>query len=97
MDKIIVKNLLLSQTLGANQWELQESQPLLLSIVAYINFANSDLLTQSINYASLAKSAIAFTESHKRETLEHFATSLCTALLYFCIIIAMNIECRKLP
>jgi dihydroneopterin aldolase/2-amino-4-hydroxy-6-hydroxymethyldihydropteridine diphosphokinase/dihydropteroate synthase len=94
MDQIIVKNLLIALKLGPNQWELLEQQPILLNITAYTTIANrEDLL--SLNYASLANSAIQFCENNCSSNSMHIiAIQLCHALLkqYKMVRITVKIE-----
>ena len=84
MDKLLVKDLLLRNTLGANAWELQERQPLLLNLTAYFDVgesAKNDLLTASISYAALAKHAQLYTENNHHRTLESLSSGVALALL----------------
>lgn len=84
MDQLIVRDLLLINTCGPNQWEFTEEQPLLLSINAFINLSRAaefDLLSDSVSYAALAKTALQTVDSLPLKTLESLSTRIADALL----------------
>lgn len=82
MDQILVKHLLICHTLGANQWEIRSKQPLLFTITAFTTVRDDDVLTNSVNYASLAESAQKFTENSDCDTMEILAESMSRYLLH---------------
>lgn len=76
MDKIIIKDLLVRGIIGINDWERTNPQDILINIEIEADLrqaGESDDLTLSVNYRTVAKKVIAHAESAQRLTVEALA------------------------
>ncbi len=79
MDKIIIKNLVARGIIGLNDWERVKPQEILINIIAFTDIskaAETDDVTYSVNYRTLAKKAQAHAETAERLTVEALASDI---------------------
>jgi len=79
MDKIIIKDLAARGIIGINDWERKKKQDILINIVIYTDThkaADTDDITHSVNYRTVAKNVLAHAESAERLTLEALAADV---------------------
>jgi 2-amino-4-hydroxy-6-hydroxymethyldihydropteridine diphosphokinase len=74
MDKIIIKNLRVKGSLGADHWQIHRNQILIFNVVGFINFDKSDTMEDKISYSIIANHIQNYVEIHsKLKTLESLA------------------------
>lgn len=79
MDKVIIKDLLVRGIIGINDWERENPQDILINIIAFTDTgraAETDDITDCVNYRTLAKRVQAYVESTARFTVEALANDL---------------------
>ena len=79
MDKVIIKDLLARGIIGINEWERKQPQDILINIVVFTDThkaAETDDISDCINYKTLAKRARAHAETSARLTIEALANDL---------------------
>lgn len=79
MDKIIIKNLVARGIIGLNDWEREKPQEILINIIISTDTrkaAQSDDITHSVNYRTVAKKAQAHAETAARLSLEALAEDI---------------------
>jgi FolB domain-containing protein len=79
MDKVIIRDLTARGIIGLNDWEREQPQEILINIVLYADLhqaGESDDISKSVNYRTVAKKAIAHAESAGRLTVEALAADL---------------------
>jgi FolB domain-containing protein len=79
MDKIFIKDLLVRGIIGANDWEREKPQDILINITVFADTrpaAKSDALEDCVNYRTIAKKVIAHAETSARITVEALANDL---------------------
>jgi len=79
MDKIIIKDLLVRGILGVNDWEREKPQDILINIVAFTDTrraAQTDDLSDCVDYRALAKKVQAHAERAARCTVEALANDV---------------------
>lgn len=79
MDKIIIKNLVARGIIGLNDWEREKPQEILINIVVYTDTrkaAETDDISYSVNYRTIAKKAQAHAETAARLSVEALAEDL---------------------
>lgn len=84
MDKLFVKDLLVRGIIGINDWEREKPQDIIINLVIYADLTKageSDDISNSVNYRTLAKKAQTHTESAKRLTVEALAADIANICL----------------
>lgn len=84
-DRIVVKDLLLRCIIGAQEWEREKKQDVLINLVMHTDIsaaAESDSIDDALNYRTITKSIIAHVEESSYFTLE----ALATAVARICVI-----------
>ena len=79
MDKIFLKDLLVRGIIGIHDWEREKPQDILINITAFTDTnraAETDDLTDCVDYSALAKKVQAHTETAARFTVEALANDL---------------------
>ncbi len=79
LDKIIIKNLVARGIIGINDWERETPQEILINIVVYTDIhkaAETDDITHSVNYRTLAKKAQHHAETAARLSVEALAEDI---------------------
>lgn len=79
MDKVIIKDLLARGIIGIHDWEREKPQDILINITAFADTraaANSDDISDCVDYSKLSKLVQAHAESAARLTVEALANDL---------------------
>jgi len=79
MDKVFITDLLVRGIIGVNDWEREKPQDILINISLFTDTrraAETDDLTDCVNYSTVAKKVQAHAESSTRFTLEALANDL---------------------
>ena len=79
MDKIFITDLVARGIIGINDWEREKPQEIKINIVLYSDVrkaGESDDLSESVNYRTVAKLVMAHAESAGRLTVEALATDV---------------------
>ena len=84
MDKIYIEKLLVRGIIGINKDEREKPQDILISVELYIDLSpagKSDDITPSVNYRTLVKEIMAYTESAGKYTVEALAEDIANLCL----------------
>lgn len=79
MDKVIIKNLLARGIIGVNDWERNRAQNILINITLFTDTcraAETDHITDCVDYSKMSKKVLAHAESVQRLTVEALANDL---------------------
>jgi FolB domain-containing protein len=79
MDKVIIKDLLVRGIIGVNDWERNRAQDILINVTLFTDTrraAESDNITDCVNYSTMSKRLQAHAESAERLTVEALANDL---------------------
>ena len=79
MDKVIIKDLLVRGIIGINDWERKRAQDILINVTLFTDThraAESDSITDCVNYSTMSKRLQAHAESAQRLTVEALANDL---------------------
>ncbi|MGE5373899.1 MAG: dihydroneopterin aldolase [Bacteroidota bacterium] len=79
MDKVVIKNLLARGIIGVHDWERTRPQNILINITMFTDTrqaAETDSLSDCINYSTMSKRVLAHAESVNRLTVEALANDL---------------------
>ena len=78
-DKILIRDLLVRGIIGLNDWEREKKQDILINLVLFVetrSAAQSDDISDSLNYRSLTKAIVQHVESASRYLVEALATDI---------------------
>jgi FolB domain-containing protein len=84
MDKVFIKDLLVRGIIGVNDWERETAQDILINVIVDTDtrrVGETDDLTDSVNYKTLAKMIQAHAETARRFTVEALANDLAALCL----------------
>ena len=84
MDKIFLKDLLVRGIIGIRDWEREKPQDILINITVFTDTsraAETDDLTDCVDYSALAKKVTAHAETAARFTVEALANDLASLCL----------------
>jgi FolB domain-containing protein len=84
MDKVIIKDLVARGIIGINTWEREQPQDILINIIAFTDTrraAETDNISDCVNYRTLAKRSQAQAEKAARFTVEALANDIATLCL----------------
>jgi FolB domain-containing protein len=79
MDKVIIKDLLARGIIGVNDWEREQTQDILINVVAFMDTgkaAQTDDLLDCVNYKTLSQRVRLHAETAARFTVEALANDL---------------------
>ena len=79
MDKVIIKDLLVRGIIGVNDWERKRAQDILINITLFTDThraAETDNITDCVNYSTMSKRIQAHAENVNRLTVEALANDL---------------------
>jgi len=79
MDQVFIKDLLVRGIIGVNDWEREKPQDILINIAISADLSaagESDDISDSVNYKTIAKKAQARAETAKRLTVEALAADI---------------------
>ncbi len=78
-DKILIRDLLVRGIIGLEEWERKDRQDVLINLTVEADLSKagaSDDLADSLNYRTLAKAVIAYTESSRHQLVEALAEGI---------------------
>jgi FolB domain-containing protein len=84
MDQVFITDLLIRGIIGITDRERSQPQDILINIVIFTDIrvaSKSDSIDDCVNYRSLAKKVIAYTENADRYTVEALAGDIANLLL----------------
>ncbi|KAJ3166423.1 trifunctional dihydropteroate synthetase [Geranomyces variabilis] len=87
MDKILVKNLSVRNIIGVDSWERSKRQPLTISITVHQALdasGETDLLSQTISYGTVAKVVQEFSERTAYRSVESLASGIARVCVREC-------------
>jgi FolB domain-containing protein len=79
MDQILIKDLVARGIIGVKDWERVKPQEILINIILFADLrtaGETDRLTDTVNYSTVAKKVLAYAESAERLTVEALAADL---------------------
>ena len=79
MDQVLIKDLLVRGIIGVNERERSQPQDILINIILFTDTqkaAQTDSIDDCVNYRTIAKSILAFTEKAQRFTVEALAADI---------------------
>ena len=79
MDQIIIKDLVARGILGLNDWEREKPQEILINITVFTDITQAgetDDISHSVNYRTIAKKTLAHAETAGRFTVEALAMDI---------------------
>ena len=79
MDQVFIKDLLVRGIIGVNDWEREKPQDILINIAISADLSaagESDDISDSVNYKTIAKKAQAKAETAQRLTVEALAADI---------------------
>lgn len=79
MDQVIIKDLLVRGIIGINDWEREKPQDILINVTIYSDLrkaGETDDISFSVNYRTIAKQAQARAETAERLTVEALAEDI---------------------
>jgi len=83
-DSIVIKDLLVRGIIGVNDWEREVEQDILVNLTLTADLSRAgqtDDLTETVNYRTVAKKIIAHVEGTQRFTLEALAADIAAICL----------------
>lgn len=84
MDKIIIRDLLAHGLLGVYEYEREQTQEILINLILYTNTqpaAQSDNISDCLNYHTLANNVKTLAESAQRFTIEALTNDIANLCL----------------
>jgi FolB domain-containing protein len=75
-DRILIRDLLVRGIIGLNDWEREKPQDIVINLEAWVDArraGESDDMSDSLNYRSLAKDVIAYAETSEPMLVEALA------------------------
>ncbi|HRQ25237.1 MAG TPA: dihydroneopterin aldolase [Anaerolineales bacterium] len=79
MDKVFIKDLLVRGIIGIREWERKKTQDILINVTVFTDTSRAgetDDITYSVDYSSLAKKMQSHAETAARLTVEALANDL---------------------
>jgi FolB domain-containing protein len=79
MDRVIIKDLLVRGIIGVNDWERNRAQDILINVTLFTDTrraAETDNITDCVNYSTMSKRLQAHAETAARLTVEALANDL---------------------
>jgi FolB domain-containing protein len=98
MDLIIIRNLRARGIIGLNDWEREKPQEIVINITAFTDTrqaGESDDITSSVNYRTLAKKALKHAETAGRQTVEALAEDLARLCLEEANVLRVQVRVEK--
>ena len=98
MDQIFITNLVARGIIGINEWEREKPQDILINITLYTDIrkaGESDLLSDSVSYKTIAKKVQKHAETIKRFTVEALASDLARLCLEEPGVLKVKIRVEK--
>jgi FolB domain-containing protein len=98
MDQIFIKNLLVRGIIGINDWEREKPQDILINIIISADLTKAgetDDISYSINYRTIAKKAQSRAETAQRLTVEALAADIAKICLEEPGVLKVRVKVEK--
>lgn len=98
MDQIFIKDLLVRGIIGINDWEREKPQDILINIIISADLTKAgetDDITYSINYRTIAKKAQSRAETAQRLTVEALAADIANICLEEPGVMEVHVKVEK--
>ena len=98
MDQIFIKDLLVRGIIGINDWEREKPQNILINIVISADLTKAgetDDISYSINYRTIAKKAQSRAETAQRLTVEALAADIANICLEEPGVVKVHVKVEK--
>ena len=98
MDQIFIKDLLVRGIIGINDWEREKPQDILINIIISADLTEAgetDDISFSINYRTIAKKAQARAETAQRLTVEALAADIANICLEEPGVVKVHVKVEK--
>jgi len=98
MDQIFIKNLLVRGIIGINDWEREKPQDILINIIISADLTKAgetDDISNSINYRTIAKKAQSRAETAQRLTVEALAADIANICLEEPEVLKVRVKVEK--
>ena len=98
MDQIFIKDLLVRGIIGINDWEREKPQNILINIVISADLTKAgetDDISYSINYRTIAKKAQSRAETAQRLTVEALAADIANICLEEPGVMKVHVKVEK--
>ena len=98
MDQIFIKDLLVRGIIGVNDWEREKPQDILINIAISADLSaagESDDISDSVNYKTIAKKAQAKAETAQRLTVEALAADIAKLCLEEPGVLKVRVKIEK--
>jgi FolB domain-containing protein len=79
MDQIIIRDLIARGVIGVNESEREQPQEILINIILYADVSKAgqtDQISDTVNYRTVAKKVLAHAETARRFTVEALAADI---------------------
>jgi FolB domain-containing protein len=98
MDKVIIRDLVARGIIGINDWERVNKQEILINITLFADLhkaGESDKIEDCVNYRTVAKKVLHYTESSARFTVESLAADIAKLCLDEPGVIKVRVRVEK--
>jgi len=98
MDQVFIKDLLVRGIIGVNDWEREKPQDILINIAISADLSaagESDDISDSVNYKTIAKKAQAKAETAQRLTVEALAGDIAKLCLEEAGVLKVRVKIEK--
>jgi FolB domain-containing protein len=98
MDQIFIKDLLVRGIIGINDWEREKPQDILINIIITADLTKAgetDDISYSINYRTIAKKAQSRAETAQRLTVEALAADIANICLEEPGVMKVHVKVEK--
>ncbi len=98
MDQIFIKDLLVRGIIGINDWEREKPQDILINIIISADLTKAgetDDISYSINYRTIAKKAQSKAETAQRLTVEALAADIANICLEEPGVMKVHVKVEK--
>ena len=98
MDEIFIKDLLVRGVIGVTEREREQPQDILVNITVFADSrqaGNTDEISQSVNYRTIAKKTLAYVEQARRYTVEALAADIMKLVLEEANVLGAKVRVEK--
>ena len=98
MDQVFIIDLLARGIIGINDWEREKPQDILINIIIFTDLSEAgqtDNITYSVNYRTIAKKAQEKAETAKRLTVEALAADIAEICLQEKGVVKVRVKVEK--
>jgi len=98
MDQVFINDLLARGIIGINDWEREKPQDILINVIIFTDLSEAgqtDNITYSVNYRTIAKKAQEKAETAKRLTVEALAADIAEICLQEKGVVKVRVKVEK--